>query len=111
MRLNGWSKLYRASPEKYIHEFAGITTDAARWLAQKKIVLLGMDNLALSVPDIFEVHMILIPDNGIYVVKNLVLEEMAKDKAYICTVVILPLKIEGATGSLVRPIALSPLPT
>ena len=51
-------------------------------------------------------HMILLVRNGIYIIENLFLEELARDQCYEFTFICLPLKLQGATGSPVRPIAL-----
>lgn len=51
-------------------------------------------------------HLILLVRHGIYIIENLNLEELARDKCYEFTFVSLPLKIQGATGSPVRPIAI-----
>ncbi len=103
----GYSRYFQTNADAYLHKFAGLGADAAKWLAQRKIRLFGIDNLAIGVPKPFECHMILLSDNGIYVMKSLNLEELAKDKKYISTVVVLPLKIRGGEASLVRPIALA----
>jgi len=103
----GYSRYFQIDADAYLHKFAGLGADAARWLAAKKIRLFGIDNLAIGVPKPFECHNIFLSDNGIYVMKSLYLEELAKDKQYISTVIVLPLKIKGGEASLVRPIALA----
>ncbi len=44
--------------------------------------------------------------HGIYIIENLFLKELAQDRSYEFTFVCLPLKMRGATGSPVRPIAM-----
>jgi len=44
--------------------------------------------------------------SGIHILEHLYLEELARDSVREFTLVCLPLKIMGATGSPVRPIAL-----
>ena len=51
-------------------------------------------------------HVILLVRHGIYIIENLFLEELARDKFYTFTFICLPLKLRGATGSPVRPIAI-----
>lgn len=104
----GYSRFFRADPGKYLHDFAGVTVDGAKYLIGKKITLAGSDNLAYAVPLPFEVHLMYLVDNGIHLMKSLFLEELARDKHYVSTLIVTPLKILGATGSLVRPIALVP---
>ena len=51
-------------------------------------------------------HVILLVRSGIHILEHLYLEELARDRVREFTLVCLPLKIMGATGSPVRPIAL-----
>ena len=104
----GYARFFKLEPQKYLKEFAGVTEEGAQWLVSKKISLAGADNLAYGVPKPFEIHLIFLVDNGIHMVKSLYLEDLSKDKAYVSTLIVSPLKIEGATGSLIRPIALVP---
>jgi kynurenine formamidase len=103
----GYSRYFRTDPEKYLHSFAGIGADAARWIAEKNPTVFGIDNLAAGVPKPFEVHNILLSDNGIFMMKSLNLEELARDKKYVSLLVVLPLKIVGGEASLVRPAAIA----
>jgi kynurenine formamidase len=43
--------------------------------------------------------------NGIHLLENLKLDELAASRAYEFALVVQPLKIQGATGSTVAPIA------
>lgn len=101
----GYSRFMTTDSDAYLHKFAGLTAQSARHLAAKKISVACSDNLAFGVPKPFELHQVFLVDNGIYMVKSLNFEELAKDKVFVSTLVITPLKIKGATGSLVRPIA------
>src|SRR5713101_912176 len=91
----------------------GTSADVSHWLASQKVRAVGADNLAwdeigLVDPDLkvtLPGHAILLVRNGIYILENLYLEELARDKRYEFTFICLPLKIRGATGSPVRPIA------
>jgi kynurenine formamidase len=49
--------------------------------------------------------MILLVRRGIYIVENLKTDELAAARAYRFTFVCTPLKLVGATGSPVRPLA------
>ena len=46
-------------------------------------------------------------ENGIHIMEFPYLEDLAKDKVYEFMFVVLPLKIKGATGSMIRPIAVN----
>jgi kynurenine formamidase len=69
---------------------------------------MAWDEMGLFDPD-FKVtlpgHLILLVRSGIYIIENLFLEELARDQRYEFTFVCLPLKLRGATGSPVRPVA------
>ena len=51
------------------------------------------------------VHTLLLIENGIYLMESLDLEEVARQKIYEFAFVALPLKIKGATGSMIDPVA------
>jgi kynurenine formamidase len=90
----------------------GIGIDAARWLSERKITLVGGDNWAMeAVPPQdpkrpFEVHQHLLVRNGIYILENLDLETLARDRVYEFAFVFAPLRLKGATGSPGNPIAI-----
>lgn len=52
-------------------------------------------------------HALLLVDNGIHIIENLDLEELAAAGARSVTFVALPLPIAGATGSPLRPLAIA----
>jgi kynurenine formamidase len=89
----------------------GIGMEAARWLSDRKIVLVGSDTWATEVvpPEDpqrpFPVHLHLLVKNGIYNIENLDLEALAKDKIYEFAFIFAPLRLKGATGSPGNPIA------
>jgi kynurenine formamidase len=104
----GYSRYMSSDSDAYLHKFAGLTAASARYLASKKISVACSDNLAFGVPKPFELHQAFLVENGIFMIKSLNLEQLAHDGVFVSTLIVLPLKIRGATGSLVRPIALVP---
>jgi kynurenine formamidase len=91
----------------------GIATDASRWLAAREPLAVGADNLAWDVPGARDPelgtlpgHTLLIVRAGVYILESLHLEELARDGVREFAFVCLPLKLRGATGSPVRPLAL-----
>ena len=92
----------------------GMSADASSWLADLHVRAVGADNIAWDEvgvvdPDLkvsLPGHLILLVRHGIYIIENLNLEELARDRCYEFTFVSLPLKIQGATGSPIRPIAI-----
>lgn len=93
---------------------AGMSIEASRWLADQRVALVGCDNLAWDLPGAqgpgagtLPGHVVLLVRAGILIVENLFLEELAAaalEFVFWCA----PLKLVGATGSPVRPLALVP---
>lgn len=107
----GHGRLWMVDNERFAKTEPGITLAAARWLSEQQVTLVGSDNWAVEVvphenPDRpFEVHQWLLVRHGIYLLENLDLEELARDKVYEFAFVFAPLRLKGATGSPGNPIA------
>ena len=91
----------------------GISPDGSRWLAARRPVAVGADNLAWDPPGLDDPelgtlpgHSLLIVRAGILIIESLNLEALAADGVREFAFVCLPLKLRGGTGSPVRPIAL-----
>jgi len=56
----------------------------------------------------FPAHTLLIPKNGVFIIENFFLEELAQEEVYEFLLVVPPLKIRGGTGSALRAFALAP---
>ena len=107
----GWGLLWGKDNAKFVSGQPGIGVLAAEWLAKQNVVLIGSDNWGIEIfpnPDKqirLPVHAIALVVNGIFLLENMELEALAKDKAYEFALVVEPLKIKGGTGSTVAPIA------
>jgi kynurenine formamidase len=94
----------------------GVSAAASSWLASRGVRAVGADNVAWDELDVVDPdlkvtlpgHLILLVRHGIHIIENLFLEELARDQCYAFTFICLPLKLRGATGSPVRPIAIAP---
>ncbi len=97
-----WQK--NLKKDNYFLENPGLELTAAKYLAQKKINLVGIDSpsIDLGKDNSFIVHQIL-SKNNILIVENLANLNKIQSKEFIFT--ILPLKLKDATGSPVRAIA------
>lgn len=112
----GYGKFFEADKAKYMGLRPGPGESAARWLASKKIFLTGDDQMTYEVfpqqGSVFPCHRILIADNGIYLVENMNLEELAKSladmKVYEFVLVLNPPRIRGATGAAANAFAIIP---
>jgi kynurenine formamidase len=110
----GWAKYWR-DQRHYITGGNGVHVagpgpeePAARWLSARKVFAAGSDTVAFErVPDPnMPVHVHLLVESGIHILECLNLEELAAERVYEFLFVAAPLKIEGGTGSPIRPIGL-----
>ena len=98
----GWQK--NLQKKYYFTKNPGLSVSAAKYLASKKINLVGVDSpsIDLGKDSKFSVHQIF-AKKGILIVENLAnLEKIKSSKFHL---VVLPLKLKNATGSPVRAIA------
>lgn len=107
----GWGKLWGKDNARYQRSSPGIGTAAAEWLVRQDPMLVGSDNGGVEVspnPDrelAGPVHQIMLVVNGIHLLENLKLDELAAKGATEFALIVQPLKIQGGTGSTVAPIA------
>jgi len=108
----GWGSLWMKDNTRYGQTSPGIGVEAAKFLADREVVVVGADNWGVEVnpnpkADLSApVHQLLIAQNGIYLHENLNTEELARDNAYEFAYVFSPLRLKGATGSPGNPIAI-----
>ena len=107
----GWGTLWGKDNARYQRVSPGLGTAAAEWLARQDPMLVGADNTAVEIspnPDrdlAGPVHQIMLVVNGIHLLENLRLDELAARRAHEFALIVEPLKIQGGTGSTVAPIA------
>ena len=107
----GWGTLWGKDNARYVKTDPGIGIGAAEWLATQSPMLVGSDNWSVEVnpnPDSTigsPVHQILLAVNGIHMLESLKLDELAAKRVYEFAFILEPLKLKGATGSTVAPIA------
>lgn len=106
----GW--LARSTGEGDEHFFGepGIDEEAAHWLADADVAVIGADNYAIEVQPsapgtMFPVHQILIRDYGIPLIENVVLDELARSGASTFLFIAAPLPLVGGTAGPVSPLA------
>ena len=100
----GWQK--NLKKESYFLRNPGLAVSAAKYLASKKINLVGIDSpsIDLGKDSKFSVHHIL-SKSGILIVENLV--NLEKINSEMFHLIVAPLKLKNATGSPVRAMALT----
>ncbi len=106
----GHGTLWKKDNDTFNSGEPGIGLEAAKWLIEQDVALVGGDNWGIEVDAPgrkrpIEVHQWMITKNGIYFLENLDLEELAADKVYEFAFIFAPLKLKGATGSPGNPIA------
>ena len=107
----GWSKHW-SDAETFNGRRCGLPgpgETAARWLVSRGATLVGSDTPGfecLPTPGV-SVHAILLVDEGIHIMENLNLDEIARLRRPRVIFVALPLRLVGSTGSPIRPIAIA----
>ena len=108
----GWGKLWGKDSAKYLASNPGIGVRASEWLARQGPILVGADTGPVEIspnPDrqlSLPTHQIMLVVNGIHLLENLKLDELAAKRVYEFAFIVEPLKIQGGTGSTVAPIAI-----
>ena len=122
----GWGDNWKdPDTEKFYYtKGPGLSYDAAKYLAEKQVVLVALDNpftdpvaegfLEGKAPPPpgapeglpFAIHHVNLTQFGIYQIQNANLGALAKDKVWLSCTMILPLRAQGAAGSPVRPVAI-----
>jgi len=108
----GWGRLWGKDNARFARGSPGIGVAVAEWLARQNPMLVGSDNSAIEVnpnPDArvnLPVHQIMLVVNGIHLLENLRLDELAAKRVHEFALILQPLKIQGATGSTVAPVAI-----
>jgi kynurenine formamidase len=110
----GWAQLWDQPDAFLSHEdgVPGPDEEACLWLAQRGFAAVGSDTTAFEHIPAGEGHArlpghrVLLVEHGIPIVEMLNLEELAAQQPAQFLVVLAPLKLVGATGSPIRPLAL-----
>lgn len=107
----GWVGLIGKDDKRYNAGMPGLGVDGAKYLVGKGVVAVGADTWGLEVMPfegrtVFEVHQILIPMNGTYILENMNTGPLATDKAYEFLFVLGVPRITGAVQGIINPIAI-----
>lgn len=108
----GWLSIIEKDPKRFGSVEPGLGRDGARYLVGKGVVAVGADTWGLeAIPfepgaGVFEVHQILLPMNGTYILENLNTAELAKDKAWEFMFVLGQNKYQGSVQSMINPVAI-----
>ena len=108
----GWGVLWETDGERFMASNPGIGIAAAEWLIEHDPMLFGADNQPVEVspnPDpnlSLPIHQLALVVHGIHLVERMKLNELAAAGVYEFAFVVQPLKLQGATGSTVVPVAI-----
>jgi kynurenine formamidase len=108
----GWLSLIEKDPKRFGAAEPGVGREGARYLVSKGVVAVGADTWGVeAIPfeqgaGIFEVHQILLPMSGTYILENINTAELAKDKAYEFMFILGQNKYQGSVQSMINPIAI-----
>lgn len=109
----GWGRLYREDPERYLESEPGAGWDAARWLTDRRVSLVGADNWGFEVvpPEegrrgqAFPVHQHLLAETGTFILENADTSALAALNQSEFLFIAAPAKVAGATAGPVNPLA------
>jgi len=106
----GWLEAYGADADAYFKGEPGIDEDAALWLAESGVAVIGADNFAIEplpfpAGRVFPVHKRLLRDFGIPLIEGLQLKELGEASVTQFLFAAAPLPVVGATASPLSPIA------
>ena len=107
----GWGRLWGKDNARYMRTSPGLGVAGSEWLARQDPMLVGMDTAPVNVTPSSDkalsnpTHQIMLVINGIHLLENLKLDELAAARAHEFALVVQPLKLQGGTGSTVAPIA------
>jgi kynurenine formamidase len=104
----GWAR-YFEDARQFVNDtrLPGPGLAAAQWLSARRIFAAGSDTVAFekSPAPAMPVHVHLLVESGIHIIECVNLEELAADGVTEFLFVGAPMKIRGATGAPVRPLA------
>ncbi|NKX55909.1 cyclase family protein [Arthrobacter sp. E918] len=105
----GWLELFMETDEMRLDQ-PGLSLEAARFLGEQDVAVVGADNTSVEVQpwsegEFLGGHIELLVKRGIHLIEHLSLAELSADNCYQFLFATAPLRIVGATGSPVNPIA------
>jgi kynurenine formamidase len=112
---SGWLDLLDgddAARERFGSSEPGLGKTGAEYLIEQEVIAVGGDTWGLeAIPfpegtGVFEIHQMLIPRNGIYILENMETRELVADEAWEFMFVLGPARLKGAVQMLINPIAI-----
>lgn len=108
----GWLSLIDKDPKRFASVEPGLGKQGAQYLTSKGVGAVGADTWGVeAIPfekdvGLFEVHQILLPMNGTFILENMNTGPLARDKVYEFMFVLGHNKYKGAVQSMINPVAI-----
>ncbi len=108
----GWGRLWGKDNARFVKSTPGLGVAASEWVVKKDPILVGSDNWPVEVspnPDkdlSLPGHQIFLVINGVHILENMKLDELAAKRIYEFAFTMQPLKLQGGSGSTVAPVAI-----
>jgi kynurenine formamidase len=108
----GYQAMADKDPKAFLAGEPGLGKEGAEYLVSKGVVAVGADQWAVEVipfepgVGVFEVHQVLLPRNGVFILENMNTGPLVADKAWEFMFVLGPSRITGAVQSIVNPVAI-----
>jgi kynurenine formamidase len=99
---------FHTKPDTFHEHAPGVGPDAAIWLHERGMAVLGVDTSGTEpapIPDLERTtHVAMLVERGVHLIENVMLDAVCAAGVTEGLFVCLPLRITGATGSWVRPV-------
>jgi kynurenine formamidase len=108
----GWQDMAIKDPKAFLAGEPGLGKEGAEYLVSKEVVAIGADQRALEVipfekgVGVFEVHQILLPRSGVYILENMNTGPLVADKAWEFMFVLGHARITGSVQAIINPVAI-----
>ncbi len=109
----GWTDaMLESDPAAWASSEPGISEEVAEWLAKQDVVAVGADTWGIDVvpsPDparAFQGHVILLKENGIYLLETMNTGPLVRDEAFEFMFVLGQAKVRGAVQMIINPVAI-----
>ncbi|MBI1397275.1 MAG: cyclase family protein [Betaproteobacteria bacterium] len=108
----GWLQLIGKDDRRYATVEPGLGREGAHYLVEKGVAAVGADNWGLEVlpfekgAGMFEVHQILLQQNGTFILEAMNTDEMIRDGVYEAFFTLGTPRISGAVQGIVNPVAI-----
>ena len=108
----GWQDMASKDAKAFSAGEPGLGKEGAEYLVSKEVVAIGADQWGLEVVPfekgvgVFEVHQILLPRNGVYILENMNTAPLVADRAWEFMFVLGHSRITGAVQAIINPVAI-----